>query len=635
MRPVDAQRRENPRILFFFWILLGAVAVLLGGLAYRQLMSDERYARIEKRQSQRRILTPGPRGNIFDRDGKLLVGNRPHYSAVVYLDDLRREFREAYSRLLRNVRRRLPEGDYPDYEKRKWEARLSVVQRYVERVNAITGGDAEVGKQELVRHFNERLLLPLPLAEDLDQESYARLVEQVPVRSPIRIRTGTARYYPHGSLAAHTLGYVSRENPDESTLPDDGVKTFTFKTKVGRTGLERSFNERLSGTSGREIWRVDPMGFQANRLSVEPPEKGEDLYTSLDLELQQAAETALGDRTGAAVALDARTGEIRVLASHPAYDLNKLSPYIPRKVFQAIEERGAWLNRALQLSYPPGSTFKLVTAIAGMRTGALPPGDKHVCQGALRVGNRRFHCHARYGHGAIRLPRAIEVSCNVFFYGEGLETGIDAISDEARRFGMDQKTGVRVPFETDRLVVPDKAWKKEQGLGGWVPGDTANTAIGQGFLLVTPLRMASVIASIGRGETRTRPTLLALSPEEAAGVDHGGEAIGLSQRDRQRLVEGMRRVTGPEGTARLVDVEGLPVAGKTGTADFRAHGEEVNLAWFIGFAPVENPEIAVAVMVEGTESTDAYHGGSTAGPVAQDIFAAFRDQRADGLAAEN
>lgn len=201
--------------------------------------------------------------------------------------------------------------------------------------------------------------------------------------------------------------------------------------------------------------------------------------------------------------------------------------------------------------------------------------------------------------------------------------GIDVLSEEAMRFGLDQRTGIEVPYETGRLVVPTKTWKRERIGSGWVLGDTVNTSIGQGFLLVTPLQMATVIASIARGETRTQPTLRALANEEASKLKHGGEPIGLSQSQRAELWEGMERVVGADGTGRLVQIEGLRIAGKTGTADFRAHGQEVNLAWFIGFAPVEDPRIAVAVMVEGTSSSDSYHGGSTAGPVAKDIFLEF------------
>jgi penicillin-binding protein 2 len=261
-----------------------------------------------------------------------------------------------------------------------------------------------------------------------------------------------------------------------------------------------------------------------------------------------------------------------------------------------------------------------------MRHGTITLQTEHDCQGVFRIGNRIYHCHARYGHGVVDQTAAIEGSCNIFYYAEGLRMGIDVLSAEAERFGFAERTGIEVPYETGRLVVPSKEWKRERVGDGWVPGDTANTSIGQGFLLVTPLQMATFIASIARDETRTQPTLRALSYAKAQQVNHGGEPVGLTRKQRAELWEGMERVVGDGGTGRLVQIDGLRIAGKTGTADFRAHGKEVNLAWFVGFAPIDNPQIAVAVMVEGKSSLDSYHGGSTAGPVAKDIFLEFIEQ---------
>lgn len=636
MSQYEAHTADDPRIFFFSRIVTAATIVLVAGLAWSQLVDIHEYQKIEKRQTERRILIPGPRGDIYDRNGKLLVGNRPHYSAVTYLDDLRPEFRKEYSKIIRAERKRITE-EYestpeelrpkrvptPNYSECVWNARLNVVNRYIAQINATTGREDSITKTKLIRHFNEQLLLPLPLVEDLTPDQYARLVEQIPVDSPIQVYTSTARYYPYGELAAHLLGYVQNTFPDRSEIPNDGIKTFTFKTKLGKTGMERSFNDLLTGTTGMELWRVDPLGFQDTRLEMTPPKQGSPLIASIDIDIQLAAEIALGERTGAAVALDVQSGEVLAILSHPTYDLNDLSPFIPKKVFEAINQRGAWLNRALQLSYPPGSTFKLVSAISGLRNGTIDTTTRCNCQGFFPVGRRIFRCHSTYGHGEMDLPSALEKSCNVFFYSMGLITGIDILSAEAKRFGLDQRTGIEVPFETRRLVTPTRTWKKEAGLGGWVAGDTANTAIGQGFLLQTPLQMATLIASIARNETRTRPTLRALTYGQALQVDHGGEPIGLTKDKRDLLWKGMERVVGPGGTGLLVQIDNFRIAGKTGTADFRAHGKEVNLAWFIGFAPVENPQIAVAVMVEGTEESQAYQGGSTAGPIAKDIFLKF------------
>jgi penicillin-binding protein 2 len=639
MEPYDHHKGENPRILFFLWVTIIITLTLFVGLAWRQVIDRSAYEEIERRQTERRILKPGPRGDIYDRKGRLLVGNRPHYSAVLYLDDLRPEFRSEYSIIVKDERARLkleykntPAADrpktapLPNYNDLQWVARSNVIQGYLNQINEITGRQDSLSKRQLIRHFNENLLLPLPIVKDLTPDQYALLIEQIPPppNSPIQIHTDTARHYPYRDLAAHLLGYVQNKNLKKEEFPNDAIKTYAFQKKLGRSGLEAEFNTQLEGTTGNELWRVDPLGFQDTRLELNAPQQGESLISSIDIDLQRAAEIALGNRTGAAIALDVQTGEVLTLVSHPTYDQNDLSPYIPQKVFNEINDKGAWLNRAMQLSYPPGSTFKILSAIAGMRHGSIDADTTHQCSGVYRVGNRIFRCHARNGHGTVLLGDAIEGSCNVFFYAEGLELGIDLLSKEAQRFGFGAKTGIELPFETSRNIVPTKTWKRETIGSGWVPGDTANTSIGQGFLLATPLHMACFTASLARGETLTKPTLLA-QPQNIK-IDHGGEPIGLSPRERALLWQGMERVVGRKGTGRLVKIDGLRIAGKTGTADFRAHGKEVNLAWFIGFAPVENPQIAVAIMVEGTDESQQYHGGSTAGPVAKDIFLEFIKQ---------
>ena len=634
----DVKSRDNPRILFFLWVNLFATSILLLGLGRQQLVIKDTYEDMERRQTERRILLPSPRGDVYDRDGKLLIGNRPQYSATVILDDLRPEFRKEYSKQIRQARERIkkvlednPEQKkesepLPDYNQLAWDARINVIQKYLDLVNAITGRNDSIKRTKIIRHFNEQLLLPLPLVEDLNAQQYAQLIEQIPVDSPISIHTSTARFYPYGSLLAHTLGYVQNVNPDLSQLPNDGIKNFTYKTKIGKTGIEKKFNSELSGTNGFEIWQVDPLGFQNKRLELVAPKQGNDLITSIDIELQSAAETALGERTGAAVAIDVETGEVLCLVSHPTYNLNDLSPFISQKTFDSINEAGAWLNRSTQLSYPPGSTFKLITAIAGLRHGLIDENSTVNCAGVYRVGDRIYHCHAKNGHGNITLEDAIAKSCNVFFYDLGLKLGIDKIHSEAERFHLHELTGIDLPYETKRIVVPSKQWKKETIGENWSPGDTANTAIGQGFLLLTPLQMASMTASLARNETQTTPTLKALARDSITDNFKApdNEAIGLTPSQRALLLKGMEGVVSSNGTGRLVKIEDLPIAGKTGTADFRAHGKEVNLAWFIGFAPINNPKIAVAVMVQGTRESDRYHGGSTAGPIAKDIFLAFQ-----------
>lgn len=621
----DSRLHRNARLYFFYWLIAFVYLTLVFGLAWRQLFLGEEYHERGEQQSLRRILQPAPRGDVYDRHGRLLIANRPRFSAVIYLDEsLRADMRRAYLDLVREERERMQErgeslssGDRAVLD---WQARAQVMQHYLDEVNAIIGRDEEIDIDELRRHFGQSLILPFPLVKDLKLDEYARLVEQLSPESPVQIYTDTARYYPQGSLAAHTLGYVgSTEEVPREGVPGEKLMTFSVRGKEGRTGIEKAFDEQLRGASGGEVWRVNPAGYQYRRLLTQTPERGDRLVTSLDVDLQRAAEEALGDKTGAVVALEVQTGEVLVLASKPDYDLNDLSPYMTQETKAEIDEKGAWLNRATQGLYPPGSTFKLVTAVAALRNDIIHPETESFCAGVHRVGNRNFPCHNRAGHGQTDLRRAIEKSCNVYFYEHGVKTGIDNIAREARRFHLDEPTGIELPYETSRALVPDPEWKRERGYGSWFPGDTANTSIGQGFLLVTPLRMATFAASLARGWTETNPTLLHKPGRTAAEAGAGGEPIDLPPGDYQAILEGMVAAV-ETGTARFAQVEGVAVAGKTGTAQVRIEGRPTTLAWFLGFAPVENPQIAVVVVVEGTEPGDSFAGGKTAAPIARAVL---------------
>ncbi|MGC9450389.1 MAG: penicillin-binding transpeptidase domain-containing protein [Oceanipulchritudo sp.] len=613
-RPEGPDRQANPRLGLIYLVIGICMASLVFGLGFRQLIQQEAFEAAAERQNYRRILMPGPRGIIHDRHGRVLVGNRPLFSAVVYLNELRSEFREEYYNL---VRRQRDLGLNQDRYFLNTEARRIVVQRYTNRLNTLLGKNEEVDSGEIERHFSQSLLLPFPLLQDLTPGEYARLIEQVPVDSPIQILSGNARWYPFGEAAAHTLGFVSDsiEFP-EGSLPGDSLLTFRNEAQIGRSGLEKEFNEQLQGKTGGEIWTVDPGGFQYERVVHEIPGKGTDLTVSLDIDVQLVAEQAMGDKTGAVVAIEIATGEVLAIVSRPAYDLNDLSPFISFEVDREIREKGAWLNRAIQGLYPPGSTFKLLTAMAALREGVVNKDRIITCEGFRRVGRRVFHCHRRSGHGPENIVDAIRDSCNVYFYTCGIEAGVWAIANEARRFHLDEPTGIELPAETGRMLVPDPEWKAARFYGeSWFEGDTANLSIGQGFLLLTPMQMATFAASLARETTFLQPTLL-----HDAGPPEVGGAIGLLPGQLALIKEGMRQA-GERGTARLAGNPQMPVAGKTGTAQVRKDGRPATLAWFVGFAPVENPRIAVAVLVEGVpDAAVEYGGGSTAAPIAKAVF---------------
>jgi len=614
-KPPDSPNpRVQSRLGLVLVIIVLCMSSLVAGLGYRQLIQKEAFAAAAERQNYRRILMPGPRGLIYDRHNRVLVSNRPLFSAVVYLNELRPEFREEY---FNQVRRQRDLGLNPDRYTISTEARRIVVQRYLDQINALLGLGNEVDSGEIERHFSQSLLLPFPLVKDIPLEAYARLVERIPVDSPIQVMAGTARWYPYGPAAAHALGFVSDSTdfPD-GAVPGDTLLTFRHVTQIGRSGLEQQFNDSLQGLAGGEIWSVDPSGFLYQRVVHELPRKGEDLRVSLDIDVQLAAEAAMGDKTGAVVAIEIATGEVLALASQPAYDLNDLSPFLSFAVDRDIRERGAWLNRATQGLYPPGSTFKLITALAALRAGVVQDGSVINCPGFHLVGNRVFNCHRRSGHGPEDLVGAIRDSCNVFFYASGLAAGVRAIASEARRFHLDAPTGIELPAETARMLIPDPDWKAGRFYGeSWFAGDTANLSIGQGFLLLTPMQMAVFIASLARETTFLQPTLL-----------HGrqppspGAPVGLPPAQIALLKEGMRQA-GERGTARLAGSPQLPAAGKTGTAQVRKDGRPATLAWFVGYAPADQPRIAVAVLIEGVPNQESeYGGGSTAAPIAKAVF---------------
>lgn len=623
----------------FYVVFAMLFLVLVGGLAWRQLLLHQEYREREQKQSQRRIVQPGPRGNIYDYSGKLLVGNRPRFSAVVYLEELRTEFQKEYYDIKRALQaeheqKNTEEKFTFDWEETLWQARENVLQRYVNEINRILGSDYELSRRDVRRHFGERLLMPFELVSDLPQEDYARLIEQLPLGSKIDIYTDTARDYPHGSAAAHALGYVrgSWKIPP-ADLPGEDLRTYSYKGEVGINGIEKQFDDVLQGESGGEIHLVDNFQYQFGEpIAQKNAKQGNHVYTSLDIDLQLAAEQALGDRTGAVCAIMIQTGEVLVLASSPSYDLNDFSPRLSQETVNEINEQGAWVSRSTKGLYPPGSTFKLFTAIAGMRAGTLDP-DEQVQGGAyFPVGNKLFPEHTGGPYYDIDLRKAIEKSSNVYFYDMGIRSGSDALAAEARRFGFDDPIDIELPFPQSSMIVPDDEWSRNHHGWGIRGGDVANISIGQGDLLVTPLHVCAATASIARRETRTDLTIL--KREHGEEIDHGGEPIGLTDEQYNALIEGMERVVAPQGTGRYAMIDGIRIAGKTGTAQVKRPSGKITLAWFTGFAPVDNPQIAVTVIVEGTSSGDRFAGGSTAAPVARAVLKEFfRERAADDLLA--
>ena len=627
---VESHKGYDPRIIFFYFAIAALLLTLAGGLAYQQLFKTDLYHERERMQNQRRVLVPGPRGNIYDREGRLLVGNRPRFAVVLYLDELRQEFRREYIRVRKNYRA-TGDKDLPTSSQMETIARATIVQRYLDQINVLLHRHEKVDSRDLLKHFRSQLLLPYTLVDDLEPAEYARLIEGLPVRSPLQVYTSSTRYYPDGTAAPHVLGYVSTDpDIDDEDFPGDDLTTFKMKGSVGRNGLEKTFDAQLQGETGGTIFRVDPSGYRVNPpLEKRQPVQGKNLVTSIDLDLQLAADAKLREfnSPGAAVALDIHTGEVLVMGSVPDYDLRDFSPRLSYAASGDIEKRSAWANRAIASAYPPGSTFKILTSIAALRSGAIVPDQPIVdCEGVIHRYGRNFVCYNGRGHhGEVLLPDAIAQSCDIFFYEAAWRATPEVVAAEARRFHLDRPTGIELPYETHRMVIPSPAWKDKEIGQNWFPGDTANMAIGQGYVLVTPLEMACFVASVARGEVFTRPTLI---HRDDAPTQHT-EPIGLTPTQRAALLAGMEACT-VTGTAKVLTtlpqlrVPGVRIAGKTGTAQIPG---KKNVAWFICFAPVEKPEIAIAVAIEGDTAGEEFGGGLYAAPVASAILKKYFEKK--------
>jgi penicillin-binding protein 2 len=591
---------------------------------------------------------------------------------------LQPEFRKEYLALLKKEKERFPERR-PDYDQLQQTARLNVLNAWLTKIwfvidstnQKAAKGTAKVKStpdlhpeermvhpDTLRKHLNERRALLFPLILDLafpnsghavtseeGNRSVARFIEQFPVQGPITLEADMVRSYPNGKLASHVLGYVRDTDILKGQLDDELVEKFANLQKLGYTGkkgadgIEATYNEVLSGHSGWEHWTKTSSGYNKERLEAKPPKQGADVALSLDTKIQKSAEEALAkivDSQGkplpaAAVMLDVNTGEILALASQPSFDPNEMADRVTQAYFDQVNSEGGWLNRSTQGLYAPGSTFKLITATAGMRAGKIDWDDILDCGPSYMVGGRAFPEHDPVGYGQVDLEKMLAVSCNVWNYQVGLKTGPENLAKEARRFGLDapllQKPSehnnhstTELPNPATRMVVPDRAYKQRIAGEPWTDGDTANTSIGQGYLLTTPLHMACLIASIARGETRTTPSIIHDPGRD--GRHAGSEPIGLNTQQLDALREGMLRCV-EEGTAKSVRIPGLPYAAKTGTSEYFKKGEKAHLAWIIGYAPADNPVVAFCVLVEGQLDTSTW-GGKTAGPVARDMILAWR-----------
>ncbi|HUJ72379.1 MAG TPA: penicillin-binding protein 2 [Verrucomicrobiae bacterium] len=601
-------REQNPRLRAVGTIIAAGLFILLVALWRVQVTHGEHYDTKQESQSLRRIRIPAARGEIVDRNGVVLANNRPSYDIAIYLDQLGRVSKK--TDVVRVA-----------------QANLGALSVALGLPKTLTDDDVKI-------HYAKRRPLPLPVWRDLHPETVAAFAEQANNVPGADLIVMPVRRYPLGSLAAHLLGYVAKATDDD----EEEIEKFYYyqPDSVGRQGVEKACDEYLRGSPGGRTIRVTPAGMLANDLGDKQAERGGRVTLTIDVRLQRIVEEALADTKlppgkvlrGAAVLLDVHTGEVLAMASLPSFDPNIFNPGTPVQTIQAVfnDPASPMLNRAIGARYPPGSTFKTITLLAGLESGAISPQDSVSCPGFLQIGNwkRPFKCWNDHGHGSVDAYKAVTESCDVWFYTEGMKTGVEAITRMASEFGLGQPTGFDVGRENSGFV-PSPAWKRTTRGEKWWDGDTAQLSIGQSFLLVTPLQLACVAATFANGGTCLHPYVVKRIEAAEGQVVHEGQPdvrAHLSAKPQQ--IEFVRHamlgaVQDIGGTAHPAAVAGLSVAGKSGTAEYDTivdgKTQRLKRVWFMGFAPYDQPQVALAVLIE-----DGVGGGHTAGPVAQRVF---------------
>ncbi len=562
-------------------IILRAVVVLLcavifGRLVQLQVIEGRRNRDLADQNRIRVARALAPRGSIYDRNGQVLATSRLAFSVAIVPDDLHASQAHDPVELLAGI----------------IGMRAKDIAAYLERQRTV-GYEA------------------VPLCRNASREVVAQLEEYSPYLSGVTVLADAVRYYPHGKLAAHVLGYVRAISEQELARPENN--DYRPLDLIGKSGVERVAETALRGVNGGHQVEVDARGRRVRTLGLMAPRPGRNIRLTLDFNLQRTAEEALAGRSGAAVALDPRTGEILALASSPSYDPNAFVGSLSAADWRQLSGPGhPQQNRATTSRFPPGSLFKIVTAAAALEAGEVHPDEWFKCTGVFRLGSWRMRCWERAGHGDITFTQGFARSCNVMFAALGRRVGPEKLAEMARRFGLGRASGLELPDESAGLV-PDPRWKRERRHQPWYQGDTCQMAVGQADCLVTPLQMAQMVAAIANGGRLMLPhVILDVEGEPGPREPVQTGSVGLKASTLEAIRDGMIGVVSPGGTAARIASDRYRIAGKTGTA--QATGGAPH-AWFAGFAPADDPRIALAVVVE--------HGGNgstAAAPIARRMF---------------
>lgn len=611
-------------------LLAGGQGLLLSGLVarlyYLQVLESDRYRTLaDENRISLRLLAP-PRGRILDRHGQVVAGNGQNYRVLLIPEQIKGadgDLAASVSLILDELARLIPLDDF---------ARQRILR--------------EVGRK--------REFVPVTVAENLTWQEFSRTNVNSPDLPGVLPDVGPTRNYPLGASLAHVVGYVAPVS-ESDTIDDPLLELPGFR--IGRAGIERKADLLLRGTAGSSHVEVNAHGRVIRELERNESEQGQDVALTIDAGLQEFVAQRLEAESAGAAVLDVVTGDVLALVSNPSFDPNGFTVGMSQAEWDSLitNPRKPLVNKAVSGQYPPGSTFKMMVALAALEGGVAHPGHRVFCSGEIEFGDRTFHCWKRGGHGELTMAQALEQSCDVYFYDLAVRAGIDRIFEMATRFDLGTTTELGLGVER-RGHIPNRDWKLARIGERWQAGETLITGIGQGFVLTTPLQLAAMTAMIASGGMRIVPRLLlpadaaepaVVTGEAPADPANDPRSLGVSASSLALVREGMERVVNrPTGTAfgaRILD-RGLEMAGKTGTSQVRSISaaereegvvltadrpwEERDHAVFVGYAPISSPRYSVAVVVEHGGS-----GASTAAPIARDIL--LQAQRRDSARRRN
>lgn len=585
-------RAENDRQIFFTRraLVLGGVkltvaGVLAGRLYYLQVVRSGEFVTLSDSNRIKLQLILPQRGRILDRFGEQMAYNKVNYRCILGLE--------------------------------QGQDVKPVVAQVAKLLDMSPQQEAALLKEAKGMRPGTTLLLK----EYLSWEELSRIEVNSPDLPAVHIDLGQVRFYPDNEGTSHILGHVGAVSEEES---DGSPLHRQPEFRHGKSGVEKQFEQTLVGKPGVKRVEMDAHGMLVRELAREESTSGEDVTLSIDMRLQNFAIKRIGEESASVAVMDIRSGEVLALASMPAFDPNRFSQGIKPDYWKSLlnNEKHPLINKALAGQYPPGSTFKMLVALAGLKAG-VSPDNTAFCPGFLAFGSHVFRCWKKEGHGTVDMHHALAWSCDVFFYQLAHRIGPDAIAEMARKFGMGEVTGIEIPGEKPGIT-PTEAWKRQRYNQPWLGGETLNVGIGQGYVLATPLQMALVAARIANGGYEVKPTILKVAPD----AQPEWPKLGVPKSHIEIVQGGMRGVMAPGGTATKSQIpdEQFHMAGKTGTAQVvkinhnRPKGawvpwNERHHAWFIAFAPDENPHYACAVLVEHGEA-----GSKVAAPIVRDVL---------------